>query len=110
MRERNFRCAHGEIDLVASAGEYVVFVEVKTRSRGTAYHPTLAVTEAKKQRLRTLGQFYCDHHLAQALQPRFDVIAVTLRQAAGPADAPQDGAQDDSGDAEPLVEHYINAF
>lgn len=101
MRERNFRCAHGEIDLVASDGDYVVFVEVKTRSRDTAYHPTLAVTEAKKQQVRKLGQYYCDHHLEGACQPRFDVVAVTLgrKQAGSRAEPP-----------EPRVEHYINAF
>lgn len=102
MRERNFRCAHGEIDLIASSGEYVVFVEVKTRAAETPYHPTLAVTEAKKRQVRKLGQYYCDEHLTEALQPRFDVVAVTLRGGTDDENEEAPGA--------PRVEHFINAF
>ena len=94
IRERNFRCPHGEIDLVASNEEYLVFVEVKTRAKETPYHPTLAMTEQKKQRVRLLGEYYCAQH-PEPLQPRFDVVAVTLRRRKG---------------SEPRVEHYINAF
>lgn len=103
MRERNFRCAHGEIDLIASSGEYVVFVEVKTRSFETPYHPTLAVTEAKKRQVRKLGRYYCDEHLTEALQPRFDVVAVTLRRG-------EDHSMDEAAPTAPRVEHFINAF
>jgi putative endonuclease len=96
IRERNFRCPHGEIDLIASTEEYLVFVEVKTRAVETPYHPTLAITEEKKQRVRRLGEYYRGQHPGEPLQPRFDVVAVTLRQRSGEADA--------------RVEHFINAF
>ena len=96
IRERNFRCPHGEIDLIASTEEYLVFVEVKTRAAQTPYHPTLAITEEKKRRVRMLGEFYRSQHPAEPLQPRFDVVAVTLRQP-------------DGGEAA-RVEHFINAF
>lgn len=92
--QRNFRCPHGEIDLIASKGEFLVFVEVKTRAKATPYHPTLAVTEDKKRRVRLLGDYYCTQHLQQPLQPRFDVVAVTLGGNG-------QGAH---------VEHFINAF
>jgi Holliday junction resolvase-like predicted endonuclease len=73
-----------------------VFVEVKTRAQATPWHPTLAMTEDKKQRVRMLGEFYLSQHPGQPLQPRFDVVAVTLRT---------EGAQ-----RRAHVEHYINAF
>jgi len=53
---RNWRCARGEIDLVAQAGAELVFVEVKTR-RGQAFGaPEQGVTPRKAQRLLELGQ------------------------------------------------------
>src|ERR1700722_5972991 len=53
---RNWRCAGGEIDLVALGPDGVVVVcEVKTRS-STAYgSPLEAVTVTKQRRLRQLG-------------------------------------------------------
>lgn len=94
IRERNFRCQYGEIDLVAEQDEYIVFVEVKSRARETPYHPTLAMTEAKKRKVRQLGDYYCGEHPEMELQPRFDVVAVTFRAGKG-------GTR---------VEHFIDAF
>ncbi|HOU41061.1 MAG TPA: YraN family protein, partial [Promineifilum sp.] len=55
---RNWRCAVGEIDLVARDGETLVFVEVKTR-RGRAYGaPEEALTPRKAQKLLQLGAQY----------------------------------------------------
>ncbi|MCZ6552568.1 MAG: YraN family protein [SAR324 cluster bacterium] len=92
VRERNFRCPLGELDLVATEGAYIVFVEVKTRSEGQSVHPALSVTARKRAKVRQLGEYYCAHHVELPLQPRFDVIAVV----AGP-----------SGER---VEHIVNAF
>ena len=78
-------------------GEYLVFVEVKTRSADSPYHPTLAVTADKKRRVRELGRYYCAHHMEEPMQPRFDVVAVVLR----PKNKPETGGR---------VEHFINAF
>ena len=53
--ERRWRCAYGELDIVARDGDTLVFVEVKTR-RGLAYgHPFEAITPDKVRRLRTLA-------------------------------------------------------
>ena len=102
IRERNFRCAEGEIDLVARKDEYVVFIEVKTRSMETPYHPTLAVTAEKRSRLRRLGEYYCANYLEQPLQPRFDVVAVVLRPI---VPRPKRGQQ-----FHEALEHFVNAF
>ncbi len=85
------------MDLIAENADYLVFVEVKTRRDAGEYDPTLSITRAKRARVRRLGDYYRGLHGADAAlaarQPRFDVVAVTLR-------APEDGR----------VEHYINAF
>ncbi|WP_460436521.1 YraN family protein [Angustibacter speluncae] len=51
---RNWRCRHGELDLVALDGDALVAVEVKTRTGLGFGHPAEAVTRAKQARLRRL--------------------------------------------------------
>ena len=69
---RNFTVRGGEIDIIAQQGEYLLFVEVKTRRPGSLVSGAAAV-DAKKQRFiiraaeQYLLKFPCD------LQPRFDV-------------------------------------
>ncbi|MFH5822486.1 YraN family protein [Georgenia sp. AZ-5] len=84
--ERNWRCRHGEIDLVAldrATGE-VVFVEVKTRRSARYGHPAEAVTRAKLGRLRRLAGMWLSEHDVRAGGARLDVVAV-LVQAGGAA-------------------------
>ncbi|MCB8951380.1 MAG: YraN family protein [Ardenticatenales bacterium] len=74
---RNWRCARGEIDIVAQMGETLVFVEVKTRrgrARGT---PEEAVTPRKAARLLRLAQAYLLEEDLD-LPWRVDVMAVEL--------------------------------
>lgn len=53
--ERNWRCRHGEIDIVARDGPVLVFCEVKTRS-GTRFGvPLSAITAVKLARMRRLA-------------------------------------------------------
>lgn len=92
IEQRNYRCAVGEIDLIALIGEYLVFVEVKTRSSGGNLHPSLSVTRTKQRKVRQVGEHYCSHHPEFSLQPRFDVISVEVGK---------------NGEA---VEHIVNAF
>lgn len=80
---RNWRCRHGEIDIVAREGETLVFCEVKTR-RGSGFGTPLdAITPRKCARLRRLVGAY----LAQADGPagliRIDAIGI-LWGAEGP--------------------------
>jgi putative endonuclease len=74
--ERNWRCTHGEIDIVAFKDGEVVFVEVKTRSSLAFGHPLEAITVAKLARLRRLAGAWCQAHPDVRAAVRIDVIAI----------------------------------
>lgn len=77
---RNWRCRIGELDLVLSRGDTLVFCEVKAR-RGSGFGGGWeAVTARKRQKLRALAQTFL---LTSRLHPgsvRFDVASVMVGQ------------------------------
>jgi putative endonuclease len=74
--DRNWRCAQGEIDIVAVEGDETVFVEVKTRSSVAFGHPLEAITAQKLARLRRLAAAWCEAHPGNHSRIRIDAIAV----------------------------------
>lgn len=81
IRERNFRCAYGEIDLVAEDEHDIIFVEVKTR-RGSAYGlPEEAVTLRKQQKLVQVASYYLDLQACSERSWRIDVVAIQLSKS-----------------------------
>lgn len=72
--ERNFNVHGGEIDIIAKKGDYVIFVEVKTRSNDDFGGGLEAVNITKQQRLIKAAQVYM---LKLGEVPvRFDVVVV----------------------------------
>ncbi|GIG53254.1 YraN family protein [Demequina activiva] len=82
--DRNWRCARGELDIVARDGETAVAVEVKTRRSTVAGSALEAVTTDKVARLRRLLATWLAQQPETFAHARVDVIAVTL-PAAGAA-------------------------
>lgn len=83
--DRNWRCEHGEIDLVALDGDCLVVCEVKTR-RSTAFgEPVEAVTWRKAARLRRLASAWLAAHELGCSGVRIDVVGI-LRPGSGPAE------------------------
>lgn len=76
--ERNWRCPAGELDLVLSDGEELVFCEVKTRRSAAFGMPLEAVTEAKAARLRRLGYAWLHEHDVWAPSFRIDLVGILL--------------------------------
>lgn len=76
--DRNWRCAEGEIDIVAADGATLAVVEVKTRATVRFGDPLAAVTERKRQRLwRLAGRWRREHPEAcPGHAIRIDVIAI----------------------------------
>ena len=75
--ERNYQTRFGEIDLIARKRDVLVFVEVKTRAAGAPVSGRDAVDAAKQARVRTAALQYWQAGRGD-LQPRFDVVEVTL--------------------------------
>jgi putative endonuclease len=82
--DRNWRCEHGEIDLVALDGDCLVVCEVKTRRTTTFGDPVEAVTWRKAARLRRLASAWLAEHDLRPAGVRIDVVGI-LRPDRGPA-------------------------
>jgi putative endonuclease len=75
--ERNWRCAIGEIDLIARHRGEIVIVEVRARADGTDT-ALESILPGKRDRLIKLAEAYLDAH-DQTDEPfRIDVVAVGL--------------------------------
>ena len=72
----NVYCRHGELDIVAKHGGYLVFVEVKYRGELLFGYPLEAV-DAKKQKTICICalDYICQHGLGH-LPVRFDVVSI----------------------------------
>ena len=76
IRERNFRTAAGEIDIVAEAGGVLAFVEVRCRrgsSMGTAAE---SLSPAKQRRMVEMAEAYGQARDDLPEQWRIDLIAI----------------------------------
>lgn len=82
---KNYRCRHGEIDLVMLDDDCLVFIEVRYR-RDHLYGGALASVDANKQQriLRTAAYFLQQHTEHRQRPVRFDVLAL------GPGTTDQD--------------------
>ena len=88
---RGYRTDQGEVNLIARDGDTLVFVEVKSRSRG---EPAEAVTLEKQRRLTLAALHFLKRHDLLEQPCRFDVVAIVWPEGRQPAS----------------VEHFRNAF
>ena len=80
---RNWRCALGEIDVIARDGARLVVCEVKTRRSEAFGSPIEAVGPRKMRRLRQLAMRWLDEQQIHVPEIRFDVIGI-VQPPAGP--------------------------
>ena len=83
--EQNYYASHNEIDIIAENKQYIIFVEVKTRSCSVQDSfdfgtPATAVTYSKQKRTLLAAQAYLNEHSTKKM-PRLDVIEVYLDKA-----------------------------
>ncbi len=76
---RRHRTRFGEIDLIARAGDTLVFCEVKTRRSGSG-HPWAALHEGKRLQVRRMAAAWLaePRERPYAEHLRFDAVGVTV--------------------------------
>jgi len=74
--ERNYRCRLGEVDLILSKNDQLIFVEVKTRSSIKYGQPAEAVNSKKKANYFRLATHYVSFKRLNDINLRFDVIEI----------------------------------
>jgi len=77
---RNWRCREGELDLVATRDDLVVFCEVKTRSTDLFGVPAEAVGWRKQRKVRALAAIWIETTGVRPRAIRFDVAGVLRQQ------------------------------
>ena len=75
IEETNYRSRFGEIDLIASDGQFLAFVEVKLRKSAAFASAREFVDYRKQERIRKTAAIYLSRYPTE-LQPRFDVIEI----------------------------------
>jgi putative endonuclease len=89
---RNFRCAVGEVDIIARDGKALVFVEVKTRMYDDPT-PEEQVNATKQHQITKAAKFYLGRFGTPQPPARFDIVAVVW-----PSGQP------------PIIRHEADAF
>ncbi|MCR4889083.1 MAG: YraN family protein [Ruminococcus sp.] len=74
---RNYRIKGGEIDIIAENGDYIAFVEVKTRKPDSMVTGFEAVDHRKQGLIIRTAAEYCRRY-PNLLQPRFDIAQVIV--------------------------------
>lgn len=79
--ENNYRCPEGEIDIIAKQEDTLVFVEVRTKKSRLFGSPEESITPVKREKLRTLAQYYRQEHENLPLNWRIDVVAIEMEKS-----------------------------
>ena len=79
--ETNYRCPEGEIDIVAKHKDFLVFIEVRTKTSLDFGSPEESITATKKSHMRATAFHYLQAHNDLPQQWRIDMVAVELSQS-----------------------------
>lgn len=75
ITSKNYRSKFGEIDIVAESREYILFIEVKTRKKGSMTTPAEAVNRPKQKKIVLTAYDFLSKFRAK-INYRFDVAEV----------------------------------
>ena len=80
IHETNFRCREGEIDIIAQQKDYLVFIEVRTKSNLDFGTPEESITRNKKEKLIASALTYTQTHQNLPSSWRIDIVAIEVDQ------------------------------
>ena len=95
IRQMNYTCKLGEIDIIAEQNGIIVFVEVKTRRSTKFGPPESAINYAKRNRISRVALHYIKEKNLIGHLCRFDAVAITF--------PPERKGR-------PAIKHIVNAF
>jgi putative endonuclease len=75
LRDRNYRSRFGEIDLIVTDGDTLVFVEVRKRGNRAFASAAESITVAKQQRILATARLYLSR-LPSEVPCRFDAVLI----------------------------------
>ncbi len=96
ITRRNYYSKYGEIDIVAEKGEYILFVEVKTREKYSPVTPQGAVSRRKQKRMVLTAKDYMAKTYFDRIV-RFDIAEVEYEI-------------DENGEFKASLNYILNAF
>ncbi len=82
--ERNWRCASGEIDIIAKDGETLIFVEVRTRHSANTEPNFESFTPRKRAKMIATSDEYLSTHQLEDSPYRIDAIAISFAPHSAP--------------------------
>ena len=85
ITETNYRCPEGEIDIIAKQGDFLVFVEVRTKTSLEFGSPEESITPTKKERMKATAAHYQQTHSNLPPLWRIDVVAIELNPKGKPS-------------------------
>jgi putative endonuclease len=74
--QANYRAAGAEVDLVATIGDILCFVEVKTRKNCDHGSPEMFVTRSKQLKIIRAARIFAARKPYRDFRVRFDVVSV----------------------------------
>ena len=78
IKETNYRCPEGEIDIIAKHKDSLVFIEVRTKKSREFGSPEESITPTKMERLRSVASHYQQTHNNLPSLCRIDVVVIEL--------------------------------
>ena len=75
--KRNYMIGHSDIDILAKNNEFLVFIEVRTKSNGTRGMPEDTLTKKKLRRMKNTAELYVAFIDYEGLA-RLDAVCIIL--------------------------------